>query len=109
MNDTSKSYGQVAYEAYCGHTGWKSLVSGTALPQWENLKPDIKAAWESSARAVIAEFVRRVEDRRKQLVDQMEKRMAEASERPQSEINLGDMYSELAVEAFNQVAKEVEK
>lgn len=47
------NYGQVAYEAYCGTTGWKSLVSGADLPQWEALKPEIRAAWEAAAEAVI--------------------------------------------------------
>ena len=29
--------GQVAYEAYCGKTDWKSLISGAPLPQWEEV------------------------------------------------------------------------
>ena len=44
--------GRVAYEAYCGNTGWKSLVSGADLPQWDALKPEIRAAWEIAAEAV---------------------------------------------------------
>lgn len=43
---------KVAYEAYCNHTGWKSLATGQDLPQWEVLKPSIKAAWLVSARAI---------------------------------------------------------
>lgn len=46
------SLGQVAYEAYCNHTGWKSAISGAPLPQWKDVKPDIKAAWESAGQAV---------------------------------------------------------
>lgn len=45
--------GQAAYEAYCGHTGWKSLVSGQDLPQWEVLDSGIKEAWVVAANAVI--------------------------------------------------------
>jgi hypothetical protein len=43
---------QSAYEAYCNHTGWKSLATGQDLPQWEALKPSIKAAWLVSVRAI---------------------------------------------------------
>lgn len=45
--------GQVAYEAYAAHTGWKSLISGKQLPWWGILKPEIQAAWEASAKAVL--------------------------------------------------------
>lgn len=47
-----KSLGQLAYEAYCDHTGWKSLVSGCKLPSWDLLGDCIKAAWETSASRV---------------------------------------------------------
>lgn len=47
------SPGQVAYEAYCGTTGWRSLVSGAELPNWENLKDEIKIAWEVAGNAVL--------------------------------------------------------
>jgi hypothetical protein len=46
-----KSGGQIGYEGYCAATGWKSLVSGADLPQWADLKPEIRAAWESAALA----------------------------------------------------------
>lgn len=46
-----ESIGQVAYEAYCEHTDWKSLVSGKDLPEWEDVKPEIKEAWEAAGRA----------------------------------------------------------
>lgn len=49
-----KSYGQIAYEAYCGHTNWKSLVSGSDLPLWKDLKPEIQSAWETAGAAVSA-------------------------------------------------------
>lgn len=47
-----KNLGQLAYEAYCDHTGWKSLVSGCKLPSWDLLGDGIKAAWEVSASRV---------------------------------------------------------
>lgn len=50
---TEQNAGQVAYEAYCAQTGWKSLVSGQQLPQWHNLKPEIQSAWQAAATAVV--------------------------------------------------------
>lgn len=41
--------GQIAYEAYCNHTGWKSLVSGAQLPAWDKLDPVIQEAWNVAA------------------------------------------------------------
>ena len=43
---------QIAYEAYCAHTEWKSLITGAPLPPWEEVKPEIKAAWRAAAIAV---------------------------------------------------------
>jgi hypothetical protein len=48
----NKTLGQVAYEAYCETTDWKSLISGSELPKWKDVKPEIKHAWEQSAEAV---------------------------------------------------------
>jgi hypothetical protein len=48
---TTKTPGRVAYEAYCATTDWKSLVSGAPLPQWSEVKPEIKNAWENAALA----------------------------------------------------------
>lgn len=53
-----KSLGQTAYEAYCEKTGWKSLATGVDLPQWGELKIEIKEAWEASASAVSQEVPR---------------------------------------------------
>jgi hypothetical protein len=47
-----KTLGQVAYEAYCKHTNWKSLISGADLPQWIAVKPEIKDAWEAAGTAI---------------------------------------------------------
>lgn len=54
---TAKTTGQVAYEAYAGSTGWKSLVSGAPLPQWEAQAEPIRAAWEAAATAARARVV----------------------------------------------------
>lgn len=48
----NKTLGQIAYEAYCAQTGWKSLVSGAQLPPWEEVKPEIQIAWQASAQQV---------------------------------------------------------
>ena len=47
-----KSIGQIAYEAYCDHTCWKSVVDGDDLPKWCDVNVDVKAAWEDAASAV---------------------------------------------------------
>jgi len=46
--------GQVAYEAYCEATGWKSLISGEALPTWTDQAAEIRRAWRAAAHAVLA-------------------------------------------------------
>jgi hypothetical protein len=54
MPTSSKSLGQVAYEAYCEKAGWKSLVTGAPLPTWSQQRPEISQAWEAAAAAVKA-------------------------------------------------------
>lgn len=54
LSDVNRTLGQTAYEAYCSHTGWKSLVSGGPLPAWSSLDLRIKDAWEAAAEAVAA-------------------------------------------------------
>jgi hypothetical protein len=44
--------GQVAYEAYCRKSDWKSLISGQRLPLWKDLSDNIKEAWEAAALVV---------------------------------------------------------
>ena len=52
---SEKSNGQVAYEAYCETTDWKSLVSGQPLPAWDEAPdPLLEEAWEAAAEAVLA-------------------------------------------------------
>lgn len=46
--------GKVAYDAYWGHTGGKSLATGDDLPMWENLPLEIQDAWRVAADAVLA-------------------------------------------------------
>ena len=48
-----KSLSQIAYEAYCESTGWKSLISGDQLPPFDKLKPTIQEAWRMAAMAVV--------------------------------------------------------
>jgi hypothetical protein len=45
-------WGKVAYEAYCGWSDGKSLVTGAVLPAWEDQSSEIKAAWNAAAQAV---------------------------------------------------------
>lgn len=62
---TRADLGQIAYEAYLGHVGGRS-VSGQPLPGWHKLSPHLKAAWITSAHAVHIEMVheirRRIDD-----------------------------------------------
>ena len=45
--------GEVAYNAYCNLSGWKSLASGADLPPFSGTKPEIRDAWEAAAQAVL--------------------------------------------------------
>jgi hypothetical protein len=49
-----KSTGQIAYEAYCETTGWKSRFNGDGLPEWKNQDPEIQACWTVAGEAVAA-------------------------------------------------------
>lgn len=51
-----KSFGQIAYEAYCESTDWKSLISGATLPHWDELKTEIRASWTIAANAVVLSY-----------------------------------------------------
>lgn len=44
--------GKTAYKAYCAYSGGKSLVSDCDLPEWEQLRHDIKMAWIAAALSV---------------------------------------------------------
>ena len=54
-----KTPGQVAYEAYCGSFGWKSPKTNLTMPQWEEVKEEIRNAWEISASHLIAWYTSR--------------------------------------------------
>jgi hypothetical protein len=43
--------GKVAYDAYCETRGWKSF-NNEPLPQWGDVRPDIKSGWIIAAKAV---------------------------------------------------------
>ena len=45
-------HGQAAYVGYCRSSGYRSLVSGASLPNWDSLSNDIQEAWERAADAV---------------------------------------------------------
>jgi hypothetical protein len=51
-----KSYGQIAYEAYCRYSDGKSLISGQKLPLWNDQDAKIQAAWNYAAEAVLDSF-----------------------------------------------------
>lgn len=49
-------HAQIAYEAYCKFTDWKSLATGQDLPSWEKLPQNIKDAWCASTHTVLRRF-----------------------------------------------------
>lgn len=56
----SASLGELAYVAYCKHSGGKSLVSGADLPNWSDLSQQIKQAWVASSQAVFERVLSRL-------------------------------------------------
>jgi hypothetical protein len=48
--------GRIAYNAYCASVGWKSF-NGDALPQWPDVRKDIKSAWIETGMAVWCSMV----------------------------------------------------
>lgn len=67
MADQIKTPGQLAYEAYCETTEWKSAVTGAPLPQWDQVKPEIVKAWENAAVATRRPVAIKVFEARKSL------------------------------------------
>ncbi len=59
-----KNYGAIAYSAYREHTGGVSLASGQPIPEWYELREDIKGAWEAAAAAVERQLLYDLEARR---------------------------------------------
>lgn len=64
-----KTIGQIGYEAYCASTGWKSLVSGQPLPQWEKVAERIQSAWEAAGTAITQHVENPVQAGQATLVD----------------------------------------
>lgn len=53
---------KIAYDSYCAQTGGISLISGDKLPEFDNLKIEIRDAWFSAAKAVensVNEYVKK--------------------------------------------------
>lgn len=50
-------YAKIAYDAYKNFAQGKSLVTGDTLPEWDALKPEIKAAWDAAVQAVLEKTV----------------------------------------------------
>ena len=48
--------GEIAYRGYCKSSGNKSLVSGADLPPFDQLKPEIQAAWVCSGVTLLQEL-----------------------------------------------------
>ena len=44
---------KIAYEAYCETTEWKSAISGTILPPFENTPKLVQTPWIAAAEAVL--------------------------------------------------------
>lgn len=65
---TLKTLGQIAYEAYCEKTGWKTLFGGHSLPPWLEVKPEVQVAWNASGEAVAFRNVATLRSERPKLV-----------------------------------------
>jgi hypothetical protein len=53
---TPLSLGEVVYNAYCDATNWKSVYSGADLPEYNLQRPEVIAAWEAGAMALLKMF-----------------------------------------------------
>ena len=54
MNEKQREfYGKTAYEAYCGARNWLGFA-GQPLPQWTEVKDEIKHGWREAAIAVLS-------------------------------------------------------
>jgi len=51
-----EDFGKVAYDAYCDTVGWKSAITGSALPQFANSSPAVRIGWMKAAAAVVNEL-----------------------------------------------------
>lgn len=46
-----RTLGQVGFEAYAVHQGWCNY-QGLPIPPWDEVRSDIRAAWERAAEAI---------------------------------------------------------
>lgn len=53
--EQENALGKANYDAYCATRDWKSY-DAKPLPQWPDVKPDIKAGWIAGAQAVLAAY-----------------------------------------------------
>lgn len=58
QNERIESLGEVAYNAYCASTDWKSAYSGAPLPPFDQQKPEVILAWEAAGSAALNHVVR---------------------------------------------------
>lgn len=56
QDGTPLSLGEVVYNAYCDATNWKSVYSGADLPEYSHQRPEVIAAWEAGAMALVKMF-----------------------------------------------------
>ena len=56
MESEGSYLGRLAYEAYCGTTGWKSAVTGASLPAFYKTPEAVQAGWIAASRAVRMEL-----------------------------------------------------
>lgn len=52
LDQKADTLANVAYDAYCAERDWKSF-NGDPLPQWGDVKPEIKKGWVTSVLAVL--------------------------------------------------------
>lgn len=48
-----KTLGQTGYEAYRAQSKGVSLATGAPIPEWADMKTEIREAWEAAAFAVL--------------------------------------------------------
>lgn len=53
MKGFDEQIGEAAYKGYCSYSNNKSLISGAELPEWKDLKQEIKNAWIAAAFVVV--------------------------------------------------------
>jgi hypothetical protein len=67
------THGKIAYEAYAKNAKGRSLVSGAALPAFEDLGKETRESWEAAAEAVL------MGETSEDMLDEMRKRLADSA------------------------------